>query len=268
MRTLKSGGRPAINYNHDDPFGTRDGRKWDQYRRCLPQYDLVAVVREENIAEAFALGARRVIRVFRPCDPVAHGPLTLTATELRDWAAEVVFVGNWFPERGPFVLQLREVGVPVTVRGDDWQRAPEWDRLRNLWRGPAVHGADYVRAIQSSKVALGLLSKGNRDRHTTRSSEIPFMGGAAFCAERTDEHELLYRNGEEAMLWSNPEECAELCRTLLADEPLRLRMVAAARRRVLNWRLTNDDVMQSVLQIRAGENAVHPLVREAHPPTK
>jgi hypothetical protein len=257
---LRRRGIRIVNYNVDDPFGTRDGRKWDLYRRSVRQHDLTVVVRNENVAEAGAAGARKPLRVFRSYDPVAHAPLKLSDEEHRHWASEVVFVGSWMPERGPLMVRLLELGVPLSIRGNHWQLAPEWERLRSVIQGPAVHGPDYVKAIQCAKIALGLLSKGNRDLHTTRSAEVPFIGGAVFCAERTSEHEQLLRDGIEAVFWTTPEECAVECAGLLADEPRRTHMAAAAQQRLTDWRLSNDEVMAAVLRVLAGQAPDHQLV--------
>src|SRR3984893_15402741 len=97
------------------------------------------------------------------------------------------------PERGPFLARLIELGIPLTIRGNRWNKAKEWPLLENFWQGPGVYNdEDYAKAIQCAKVSLGLLSKGNRDQHTTRSMEIPSLQGL-LCAERTREHESLYR---------------------------------------------------------------------------
>jgi hypothetical protein len=257
---LRARGIRIVNYNVDDPFGTRDGHKWDLYRRSVRHHDLTVVVRNENVTEAGVTGARRPLRVFRSYDPVAHAPVKLTEEEALRWTSEVSFVGSWMPERGPLLVRLLELGVPLSIWGNHWQHAPEWKKLRAAIRGGAVHGPDYVKAIQCSKAALGLLSKGNRDLHTTRSAEVPFIGGAVFCAERTAEHETLLQDGVEAAFWSTPEECAARCGELLADESRRVRMAAAARKRMMAWHLSNDEVMAAVLRVLAGHSADHMLV--------
>ena len=249
-----------VNYNVDDPFGSRDGHKWDLYRRSVSQHDLTVVVRDENVAEAQAAGARKPLRVFRSYDPVAHDPVTLTQQEHAQWASGVVFVGSWMPERGPLMVRLLELGVPLTIRGDHWHYAPELEKLRPVIRGTAVYGSDYVKAICGARIALGLLSRGNRDLHTQRSAEVPFIGGAVFCAGRTTEHEQLLQDGTEAAFWTTPEECAARCAELLADEPRRARMAAAAQKRMTEWRLSNDEVMAAVLRVLAGGPADHRLV--------
>jgi hypothetical protein len=159
------------------------------------------------------------------------------------------------PERGPFMAKLLDLGVPLSIWGSDWAQAPEFERLKSVFRGPAVYGADYVKPIQCGKIALGLLSKGNRDLHTQRSAEVPHVGGAIFCAERTSEHTAMFRENAEAVFWSTPEECATACRLLLADSDRRNRMAAAAQVRVQQLELSNDAIQARVLAKLCGETA-------------
>ena len=103
------------------------------------------------------------------------------------------------PERGPFLLRLVERGVPLRIYGARWNLAPEYERLRACVASGNLVGDDYVKAIRGAEIAIGLLSKGNEDLHTTRSLEIPAIG-TLFCAERTSEHLAMYEDGEEAVL--------------------------------------------------------------------
>ena len=105
----------------------------------------------------------------------------------------------------------------------------------------------YVAAIRGAKVCLGLLSKGNRDLHTTRSMEIPYAGGV-LCAERTTEHLALYREDEEAVFWTTAEECAEKCLGLLGDDQSRERIRLAGMARVRNNKVGNEDICRQILQ--------------------
>ena len=235
-----------MNYNLDDPFGSRDGRCWDTFRRSIPAYDLLCVVRVENLGEARALGARRVTRVWRGYDPVSHRPRKLDAADLKRWASDILFVGTWMPERGRFLAELICRGVPLVIYGNRWEKAREWPTLRRAWRGPGVVGADYVKAIQCAKVSLGLLSRGNRDQHTQRTAEIPFIGGL-FCAERTDEHRQMFTEGREAVFWADAAECAGLCAWLLNHEVEREQIATAGGARVRALKLSNDEVMAKIL---------------------
>ncbi len=244
----------VVNYNNDDPFGGRDGRRSKLYLRALPSYDWVVVVRDCNVPEALAEGARNVLRVFMSADEVAHAPRQISRQDRQKWASEVLFVGTWMPERGPFMAQLIELGLPLSIYGNRWHRAPEWRVLRPFWRGPGLEAEeDYAKAIQCAKVNLGLLSKGNRDLTTTRSFEIPHLGGV-LCAERTSEHSELYREDKEAVFWSSPEECVEKCMELLRDEAHRKRLAVNGRRRCLQNGTTNEKVMAQIVREALGDD--------------
>lgn len=248
VAALKKIASRVVNLNVDDPYGNRDVNLWMQYRAAVSAYDLVVVVREENIAEARALGAKRVLRIYRAADEVAHAARELTADERAKWSSEVLFVGTGFPERGAFFNDLVRLGVPLSIYGNKWSELKEWNAIKHCWRGPGLEDAySYSTAILASKVSLGLLSKENRDLHTTRSLEIPSLGGV-FCAERTSEHIHLYKEDEEAVFWSSPEECAAKCAALLADDEWRRSVAVRGHERYLKNGWTNMRVAEMILR--------------------
>jgi spore maturation protein CgeB len=237
----------VVSYNTDDGFGTRDAQRWRVYRSAISSYDLVVVVRYSNVREAYSLGAKAVRRVHLSADEVAHSPRPLRAQDRDKWSSDVIFVGTWMPDRGSFLRDLIRRGIPVTIYGNKWQKAPEWRELASTWKGPGLHGEDdYAKAIQCAKVCLGLISHGNRDLHTSRSLEIPALG-SLLLAERTAEHEALYRDGEEVVLWSDVEECASSCKMLL-EHPDRREAIAVAGQARCNANGTfNEQVLASIL---------------------
>ncbi len=254
IQTLRGHAPIIVNYNNDDPLGGRDLRRFEAYRAALPYYDAVFVVRQANVAEARQRGARSVHRIWMSADEIGHAPRTLSDQDHLRWDCDVLFVGTWMPERAPFLLRLAELGVPLSIRGNSWENAREWAELRRYWKGPGVVGDDYAKAIQCAKVNLGLLSKGNRDLHTTRSLEIPALGGL-LCAERTTEHCSMYLEGEEAIFWSDVDECAQACMSLLADEGRRLRIAARGRSRFELNGHSNQAVMHRILQAAVAQSA-------------
>jgi spore maturation protein CgeB len=247
VKAFRAFSSKVINYNIDDPTGGRDMKRFAAYRRALPCFDLVAVVRQENVPECEAMGARRVIRVWRSADEVSHAPRSLTESLRHEWTSDVLFLGTWMPERGAFLRQLIHLGVPLTIRGSHWQKAPEWAELAPHWKGGSLDGDAYALALQCAKVNLGLVSKGNRDSHTTRSLEIPSLG-ALFCAERTQEHLAMYREGEEAIFWSDAKECARVCSKILADDDARERIASAGHLRFKANRHGNEDIVAQLLK--------------------
>ncbi len=240
---------PVVNYNADDPYGPRDRFSWLSYRQAVKVYDLVVVVREPNLAEAKALGARRVERIYRLADEVAHAPRELTSVQQAEYGAEVGFIGTGFERRGAFIADLVGRGVPLSVRGNAWERQPEWPVIKPHWAGPNSRSdEEYALAILGARISLGLVSAANRDLHTSRSLEIPYMGGV-FCAKRTSEHLGLYVEGEEALFWDDAAECAQVCSRYLAD-PAKLRSIAhQGMERARRNGYMNEPVLRRLLEI-------------------
>jgi spore maturation protein CgeB len=238
--------KKVINYNIDDPLGPRDRQRFKAYRQSLPYYDLNVVIRKENVAEALALSAKKVLLVHRSADEISHAQRKIDQKDYLIWGSEVLFLGTWFPERGPFLVNLIKLGVPLTIRGSNWHKAPEWKLLKNYWKGGNISGDEYAKAIQCAKVNLGLLSKENRDLHTTRSLEIPALAGL-LCAERTSEHLEMYSEGKEALFWKDEEECAEMCSFALEDETRRQAIAASGQARLVANGHFNERVMENVL---------------------
>ncbi len=250
VQALRGRADRVVNFNHDNPFAfaSADKHKWRLYLNALRQYDLVVVVREPNLREAAEVGARNVMFVWRTADEIAHAPPPSTSAKKSHYASEVAFIGSWMPERGPFLAELIERGVPLSIWGDRWQKAPEWHQLKGSWRGPGVYSDEgYAAVISGSKVCLGLLSKGNRDQMTTRSLEVPAFG-ALLCAERTEEHLQLYEDGKEAVFWDDAKECAERCAMLLANDERRRAIARAGHERCLRNGHFHEPMLARVLR--------------------
>ncbi|MDR3368610.1 glycosyltransferase [Rhodoferax sp.] len=248
IRLLRSVGLLTVLYNHDDPTGKRDGHRFDTLVKSLPIYDVCAVVRKENVQEYRNYGAKCVLHVWRSYDEVQHAPYQLADEIPDDYLSEVAFIGTWMRGEGrdQFVLDLMECGISVSIWGQRWEKSPLWKKLKCCYRGGNLSGRNYVAAIQGAKVCLGMLSRGNRDLHTTRSMEIPYAGGV-LCAERTSEHLALYKENVEAVFWSDVNECAQQCQRLLDDDAWRRSVRHAGMARVRASHLGHEDICRTLI---------------------
>ena len=248
IRFLKSFQKPVILFNVDDPTGDRDGHRFDSLIKAIPEYDLIVVVRRETEEECLILNAKKVLRLFRSYDEIAHRPYENKLEIPDQFRSKVAFIGTWMRQenRDKFLLNLLESGIPISIWGDRWDKSKYWDKLKNVHRGGSLSGRDYVAAIQGADICLGLLSKGNRDLHTQRSLEVPFVG-SLFCAERTSEHIELYEENKEAVFWENAEECVEICKILLNNKMKQEEIKINGKHRVENLHVGNEDVCRAVL---------------------
>lgn len=248
LDVVRQSARRIVLFNHDDPTGPRDRLRFQTLRRAIPSYDLCLAVRDINVPEFRHLGARDVLKIWRSYDEVAHRPRDASAPVAQAYRNDIVFIGRQMDGEGRDLLMQHLIrnGLRPAIWGDNWQRSSIWSELEPYWKGYSLSGQDYVDAIRGASICLGMLSKGNRDHHTTRTMEIPVAGGL-FCAERTQEHLALYRDGVEAAFWSSPDECVEVCKALLAHPPVRESIRQAGQRRVLNNRVGNEDICRAVL---------------------
>ena len=240
---------PVILYNIDDPTGKRDGGRFKTLIRALPIYDLVNVVRNETKEECIRLGAKMVRRVWRSYDELKHRPFEAPDAIPPKYRTEVCFVGTWirYEKRDKFLIELAKSGLAINIWGNRWKKSSYWSFLKAHYNGGELGGPDYVAAIQGAKINIGLLSKGNRDLHTTRSLEIPYAGGL-LCAKRTSEHLELYKDGVEAVFWDDAKECAHLCKELLQDDVRREAIRIAGMKRVRELGVGNEDICRGIIQ--------------------
>lgn len=248
LQELKTLGCPLLLYNNDDPTGNRDGSRFKTLLKSIPYYDLCVVVREQSKIDFKALKAKNVFRVTMSYDEIFHNFDTKDNIE-KKYLSEIAFIGTWMrhEERDKFLLKLIDSGFSISIWGSRWGKSQYWRQLSPYYKGEALKGKEYVEAIRGAKICLGLLSKGNRDEHTTRSMEIPYAGGL-LCAERTNEHLSLYNEWEEAVFWSSAEECARVCKVLLDDKILRERIRKAGMDRVRKNKCGNEDICKSILE--------------------
>ncbi|MEN3146447.1 glycosyltransferase [Neorhizobium sp. IRAMC:178] len=243
-----------VNYNADNPYldPSPERFRWRILHRALPHYDLVVAVRRDGIEAMMARrGARRIDTIWQCADEVVHRPLSPPLEEKGRRSSDVVFVGTWMPGRGAFMARLIEKGVPLTIHGPRWNRAPEYKLLSPFIRSDYLEGSDYTLAIASAKIALVLLNGQNADLHTTRSAEIPAIG-TAMCAPRTPHHQQLYKEGEEAVFFDGADDCAEACKRLLADDSWRQTIADAGHRRSFANGTYNEVLARRIVEQVAG----------------
>lgn len=238
----------TVLFSPDDPTGGRDGRRFDSLVAALPAYDLCVTMRDPTLADFHRLGARRAIKVWRSYDEVAHRPPS--ADEMASWPYRggVAFIGTWMrrENREDILLTLLQRGVPVSIWGGGWRKSRHWNQLRHAWRGGALYGRDYCRAIAGADACLGFLSAQNRELHTKRSFEIPYIGGL-LVAERTSEHLQIYDEDRQAIFWTDAEECVDKCLAVLADPARGQAIRTAGMKRVRELGFGNETLVGTIL---------------------
>lgn len=236
-----------VHYNPDDPFGSMFRAGWGTFLRALPEYDVHIVPRRINVSEYLAEGAKNVIHSFPAWgyDPETHVPRELSREGGIHERLGIGFIGGYEEDRAKQIQRLAKRGLDVHVWTDSrW--SSRFHHSRVLISG-AVYANDYAMTLSSLTIALCFLRKYNRDRHTSRSVEIPACG-TFMLAERTEEHSELFKEGHEAEFFGSTEELFDKCRFYLSHDEARKRIADAGRKRCLESGYSNYDRMRLMLQ--------------------
>ncbi len=261
LRQLRSMGVATIDYMIDNPFGPRRDPGFRLYVRTIPEYDLHVQQRDVSVQAYLARGARRMVKVQTAFEPSVHFPPPAGWSD-KDRTREVSFIGTPYDNRPQFLTDLwRKYDVPVVISGPRiWRRKLDSSALAALYPEPdELYDAAYREGIWRSKINLSFLTHGNQDEYAHKSFEIAACGGF-LLAERSAGHSARFKEDEEAVFFSNIEECAAKIHRYLNDEPARTRIAAAGQRRAVACGYDNDAQLAKVLdvvreflpQIRAG----------------
>jgi spore maturation protein CgeB len=209
--------------------------------RALPEYDWVFTTKKFGLGDMERLlGVRRASFLPHGFDPEVHRPLPLSAEDRAAYACDVSFVGTWSPKKQSWLEQLARhlaahaPGTRLRVWGEQW--TPARHTLGDRLESRPVLGLEYSKAIQASRINLGLLSEARQgassgDQITSRTFHIPACGGF-LLHERTAELTEHFREGEECAAFEGPEEMAAQVVRFLGQEGERSRIAAAGRSRV------------------------------------
>jgi spore maturation protein CgeB len=191
----------------DDPGGSYKSG-WRLLKSTAMHIDRHFVQRSVNIQELYSWGANSVNICYRSFDPLLHRKkVEISKTEIFD----IGFIGTYESSRAESIKFLIDNGIKVQIIGDGWENSIFFDQLKQFYMGPSVYGEEYVDYINSMKIALHFLRKGNRDEQDSRTFEIPACG-TPMIAEYSDVHGRLFREDLEVLFFKNNEELLEKVR--------------------------------------------------------
>ena len=212
----------------------------------LKYYDYYVTTKSYIITDLKRIGARDVIFVNNAYEPKFHKPYVLTKSEKERLGGKIGFIGSWESERCKSILYLAKRGLPVRVWGDS-----QWAKYSGLYPNLIIEprglfSEDYNKALSAFDISLCFLRKMNFDLQTTRTMEIPACG-SMLVAERTAEHEALFKDRKEAVFFSSNEELYDLCKYYLAHEYERKIIANEGHRRCIEAGYSNKEMIRSVL---------------------
>jgi len=209
----------------------------------LPLYDHAITTKAFEVAHYTAAGARNVALVSQSYCPVRFA----NPRPDHRFTCGVGLISSFNLHYALTARSLLRRNIDVGIWGPRWKRSVVLAIAPRRIRGAGVWGDDYVRALASFKIGLGLLSKVIPEEHTTRTFEIP-AARTFLLAERTDEHCTFFEEGKEAEFFGSTDELHEKVSFYLRDDAARNRIAAAGRARCQASGYDNDSVLAGVMR--------------------
>ena len=232
IKKVRKIGVKCIAYYTPDDVVSRHNLSWP-LRISLRHWDLFFTTKTFNVPELGKLGVRSPVLIGKAFDPHLHRPLAATEVGEEFERYDVVFAGAYERQRCASINALAAAGVSAIVYGagvGGWRQ----DKLHpSVVLRQATFGRGYCLAMHHGKIALGFLRKLNRDQITQRSVEIAAMG-RPMLAEKTEEHDEHFADGQEYIGFISDEDLILRTKALLVDIDGRAQLGSAARQRCLD----------------------------------
>lgn len=222
-------------------------------RAAAPAYDHFFTTKTFNVEAWRQRGVEHVSFLPHGYRPNCHFPVPVTEADRSRFGSPLAFVGTF--ERSRAVLLESVVDLGLRIWGNDWDGRPLAAAVRRAVQGRPVFCEEMSRVFNASSICLAFLRKANRDRHTSRTFEIPACGGFQL-SERSDEILSFFDEGREIECFADAHELRDKARFYLANEPVRRRIAERGLARLRKSRYSFTDRLEDMLDHFTGKSAV------------
>lgn len=255
LQYIKKTTKSLLAHHNTDDI-TYKSRDFKNYLKAIKIYDVQFTSNTFNIPVMHELGAKKVYFAELAYDDKLFKPIVVSNNDREKLKSDIFFIGHWEPKTEELICCLAKQGLPISVRGQNWHKARNKKLLRNVIKSGPVWEEEYVKALCSGKIGLGIISKCNRNQTAGRIFEIPACG-TFLLAERTPSIESLYVECKEAEFFSNSEELLEKVKYYLSHDKERQAIAKAGQERCrtshYSWKDRVSEMLEKVEEILNGE---------------
>ncbi len=208
----------------------------DYWKEYSPLYDYFFVIQKDGFLEEIKKLGGNPYYLPLCASPAHHRPLNLTEKELKEYGADISFVGAGYKNRRNFFLSLIDMGLKIW--GDEWDMTSPLSACIQRG-GERVSPDEIVKIFNASKINLNLHSSSVHDGPepegdfvNPRTFEIPACGGFQLVDERRLLPELL-KPGEEVVCYRGADDLRSLINYYLRHPDERREIAMNGYRRVL-----------------------------------
>ena len=236
-----------VHYTPDPAFTVHTSR---HFRNGVQFYDFCITTKRYELDAYQRADAKRVVFTWQGIDDRFMQCPQCNEIE-GSHRSGIVFIGHREKHYQRVLGEIARRDHDLNIWGQGWEKlSTQQTAPAHCVKGGPVWDKEYVRALASARIGIGLLSKYCPDQFTTRSFEVP-AAGTLLIAERTAEHQALFEEGKEAEFFSSPEELNDKIAFYLRNEAARVEIARRGRQKVLacyKW----SDVLSPALHMLTG----------------
>ncbi len=240
---MASSRRFAVHYTPDPQIVYN---RSSHFLESIPSYDLVITTKAYELQGYGQHGAKQTMLVQQ-----GYSRRFILQTSISEgvehFRTDVCFIGRYESYYANRVRAAMSCTTNVGVWGPRWPRyAHIWRTLKPAVRGSGVWGEQYPVVLSCAKIGLGLLTKLAPDTNTTRTFEIP-ASGSFLLAERNEDHQSLFDEGNEAEFFSSDNELRDKIRFYLSNDQVRKKIAAAGRERCVRSGYSEENQLRTII---------------------
>jgi len=200
-------------YHNDNPYiGFINYIKYRHYLNSIRYSDITYVYRPSDQKYVLKYFPKKVFLLKPNYISYLHKP-----NPKNKKINDVIFVGHFANDRAKLLNELYINNIKFEVYGNGWLTSKYKNLWKNIKMGREIKDKDYVKKICSSKIAIGFLSKKNKDVYTRRCFEIPACK-TLLIAPKTREIQKILKNDIEVVLWNNSKDFIKKIKFLLKNK--------------------------------------------------
>lgn len=193
----------------------------------IEPYDLFCTKERYAIEALRRVGLTNLHYLPCHCAPTVHQAPQPTPEEEKRFSVRIGFTGNYYPYRGQFFAELRD--LPVTIWGRGWESAPA--SVRPLAAERPVWGREKLLSYSLPKIVLNLHHPLNDILGVNeRLFEVASCGGFQLTDRREDVGRM-FEVGKEIVTYQDAADCRRLVEYYLEHPDERAAIAAAGQRR-------------------------------------
>jgi hypothetical protein len=159
----------------------------------------------------------------------------------------VIFVGSPYDRRAEWIMRLAQEspGLRIGLFGPGWRKHAAALRAAGLECRAPVWNDAYRETVWRSRLALSFITRSNRDELSHKAVEIAACG-VPVLVEHSPVHSRVFRHGQSAFFFVEPEQLSTVVREALAMSGELGRVGLAAAAAVRAAELSNDQVLTRI----------------------